>query len=113
MTGCCFCGFESKSRAVFLGLQDGRTRCKSGAACQRRMRAGTHLKRPVRLALEVAAQLDPDTRAAIANVKEAERVAREVRHAYYRMGLCVDCGVRGHSPGRPRCAACHAKRPRY
>jgi hypothetical protein len=61
----------------------------------------------VRLALEIAAQLDDDTRQAIANVKESERIAREVKRALYIHGLCTVCGVRPHSPGRPRCEACH------
>ena len=29
------------------------------------------------------------------------------RHDRYIRGLCIDCGKRRHSPGRPRCDACH------
>jgi hypothetical protein len=91
-------------------MGEDRLRCKSGAACQRRLRAGTHLKRPVRLALEIATQLDEDTRTAVANFKEVERIEREVRNTYYRHGLCTACGVMPHSPGRPRCEQCHRGR---
>ena len=105
---CRFCGFKSKSRAVFTAMEDGRHRCKSGAACQRRLRSGQHLERRIRLSLEkIATQADEDTRQAIENFKEAERVAREIRNALYRYGLCTACGIRPHSPGRPRCEACH------
>lgn len=29
------------------------------------------------------------------------------RHARYRAGLCTACGLKPHSPGRPRCVECH------
>lgn len=29
------------------------------------------------------------------------------RHALYRAGLCIKCGVVKHSAGRPRCNPCH------
>lgn len=32
---------------------------------------------------------------------------REERAARYRNGLCITCGEKRHSPGRPRCADCH------
>jgi hypothetical protein len=105
---CCFCGFEPKSKATLIPLSDGRLRCKSGAACQRRLRAGSHLKHPVRLRLEIPGEdIDDDTMRALANIREADRIAREQRRAYYIHGLCIVCGVRPHSPGRPRCEACH------
>lgn len=25
----------------------------------------------------------------------------------YIAGLCIDCGLHNHSPGRPRCENCH------
>lgn len=31
----------------------------------------------------------------------------ETRHARYRQGICVECGVQPHSAGRPRCNDCH------
>jgi hypothetical protein len=34
---------------------------------------------------------------------------RSGRNAAYRSGLCVDCRTARHSPGRPRCNACHAE----
>jgi hypothetical protein len=107
---CCFCGFKPKSKAALVAMADGRHRCKSGDACMRRLRAGKDLKGPVRLALETAAALDDDTRQAIANIREAERVAREIQRALYIHGLCITCGTRPHSPGRPRCEQCHRKR---
>jgi tRNA(Ile2) C34 agmatinyltransferase TiaS len=32
---------------------------------------------------------------------------RQVKDDRYRAGLCVDCGTRPYSAGRPRCEACH------
>lgn len=29
------------------------------------------------------------------------------RHTRYRAGLCVDCGLKPYSAGRPRCQKCH------
>lgn len=102
MTTCSFCGFTSKSRAVFVTMENDRIRCKSGTACQTRLRSGKCLKAPVRLKLESSPIHTAE--------EESARVTREIRHAYYRHGLCVDCGVLPYSPGRPRCEACHAKR---
>jgi tRNA(Ile2) C34 agmatinyltransferase TiaS len=33
----------------------------------------------------------------------------ETRHVRYRQSLCVDCGERRYSAGRPRCDECHHK----
>jgi len=100
---CKLCGFETKSRMV-----DGR--CKSTVACLRRLRAGHFLKRAVRLKLESSLPWDEDTLAAAENVREAARVAREIRKSLYIYGLCIGCGIRPHSPGRPRCEQCHRNR---
>jgi tRNA(Ile2) C34 agmatinyltransferase TiaS len=32
---------------------------------------------------------------------------KDVADARYRAGLCIDCGTRPHSAGRPRCKECH------
>lgn len=32
---------------------------------------------------------------------------RERRNERYRMGICISCGKRPHSAGRPRCGECH------
>lgn len=32
---------------------------------------------------------------------------RDERNARYRAGLCVTCGEKPYSAGRPRCASCH------
>lgn len=101
MTECCFCGFTTKSKAAMITIEGGRTRCKSGDACMRRLRAGTHLKRRVRLSLEA-----PDV--ATPPLVSADR-QRAQRHERYRKGMCVDCGTVRYSPGRPRCNACHEK----
>lgn len=39
---------------------------------------------------------------------ETRNTKRELEAARYRVGLCVDCGAKRHSAGRPRCEACHA-----
>lgn len=109
MSACYFCGFEPKSKAALIEMGNGELRCKSGTACHRRLRSGDYLRRRVRLALEVDSPLDPDTLWALANIREADRIGREIRKALYRNGLCVDCGVAAHSPGRPRCEPCHRK----
>jgi|GEM_PF-2641510 tRNA(Ile2) C34 agmatinyltransferase TiaS len=31
----------------------------------------------------------------------------ETRHERYRRGVCITCGEREHSAGRPRCDSCH------
>jgi hypothetical protein len=53
----------------------------------------------VRLVLENPPVHTPET--------EERRVEREIRAACYQHGLCTDCGIRPHSPGRPRCSVCH------
>lgn len=91
MTGekCWRCGNDGK-RVVKI---DGR--CKSEAACSKRLRE--------RVGIRVVLANPPTATA----VDEAARVAREVRNAYYRYGLCTACGVVPHSAGRPRCNECH------
>lgn len=34
-------------------------------------------------------------------------VTRDERYERYRQGICVDCGGKPHSAGRPRCNQCH------
>ena len=101
MTECYYCGFTTKSKAAMIELESGLTRCKSGDACMRRLRSGEHLKRRVRLTLEAPDVLEPP-------LVSADRVRAE-RNERYRKGICVDCGERKHSPGRPRCDWCHEK----
>lgn len=38
--------------------------------------------------------------------------SREERYDRYRAGLCVDCGQKPYSAGRPRCEECHRKHVR-
>lgn len=33
---------------------------------------------------------------------------RETRRQRYIQGICITCGAKPHSPGRPRCNDCHA-----
>ena len=94
MRRCRRCGCDNPRVKIIDGL------CLSETSCTKRLRERVG----VRLVLE-----NPPVLAA---EEEQDRVAREIRHAYYRFGLCVDCGVLPHSPGRPRCEACHEKRPR-
>jgi CDGSH-type Zn-finger protein len=96
-----FC--EASSKRVKRGvLPDGRIRCLSLPGCVKRM----HARVGVRVVLEQdERELDLDEAAKA----EAEAQAREVKHARYRAGICIDCGTRGHSPGRPRCDGCHEK----
>jgi hypothetical protein len=101
VTECYYCGFTTKSRAAMVTLESGLTRCKSGDACMRRLRAGTHLKRRVRLTLEAPDVASPP-------LVSADRIKAE-KHERYRRGICIDCGACPHSAGRPRCNGCHAK----
>lgn len=34
--------------------------------------------------------------------------ATDEQNARYRRGICVDCGEKPYSAGRPRCNDCHA-----
>lgn len=70
--------------------------CVSTAQCSKRRMARVG----VRLALENPPTPEPKD--------EQADVARATRRALYRYGLCTDCGLRPHSPGRPRCEYCHA-----
>ena len=97
---CSFC--EASSKRVKRGvLADGRIRCLSLPGCVKRM----HARVGVRVVLERdERELDLDE---VAKAK-AEAEVRELKHSRYRQGICIDCGERKHSPGRPRCNGCHA-----
>jgi hypothetical protein len=75
-------------------------RCVSTAQCTKRLRArGEDGRVRVRVMLENPPVHKPTVLS----------VAKELRNAYYRYGLCVDCGVVRHSAGRIRCDPCHKK----
>ena len=42
------------------------------------------------------------------NRRMMPKPATPEQNAAYRAGICVDCGERSHSAGRPRCEDCHA-----
>jgi hypothetical protein len=92
---CQRCGCTSPRVKMENGL------CASGVQCTKRLRA--------RVGVRVVLQGSPLPTHEPERTEQL-RIAREVRATYYRLGLCVDCGIVGHSPGRPRCEACHAQR---
>ena len=89
---CRRCGCDSPRVKYVDGV------CVSVKPCTKRLRARVGVK----LVLENPPTPTTET--------EQARIARETQRAYYVHGLCVDCGVRHHSPGRPRCEACHVSR---
>lgn len=91
---CQRCGADSKR----IKYADGR--CVSEAGCTKRLRErGADGTVRVRVVLE-----NPPARS---TVDQAARLEKEIRNVRYCYGLCVDCGLRGHSAGRTRCEACH------
>ena len=88
---CVRCGCESPRVKMLHGVL-----CVSRAACDKRRRERVG----VTLALENPPIHTPET--------DERRVERATRAALYKFGLCVDCGLVPHSPGRPRCETCHA-----
>jgi hypothetical protein len=86
---CKRCGCESPRVKQVDGV------CKSTAACTKRLQERVG----VRLVLENPPLRKPENQQA--------QIDAEIRHALYRHGLCIVCGTRPHSPGRPRCEACH------
>lgn len=39
--------------------------------------------------------------------------ASEEQSARYIKGICIDCGVKPYSAGRPRCDECHGKHAKW
>lgn len=69
--------------------------CVSIIQCTKRLRTRTNVW---------VVLLNPPVRTPI------DEQAKAIRNAYYRYGLCTECGTRPHSAGRPRCESCHRKR---
>jgi tRNA(Ile2) C34 agmatinyltransferase TiaS len=42
-------------------------------------------------------------------VATAHRTSGTIAAERYRRGVCIDCGTKRHSAGRPRCNRCHAR----
>lgn len=91
MTTCARCGNDSTR----VKKQD--DHCVSVNPCTKRLRERVG----IRVELENPPVHTPEG--------EQARIAREVRYAYYRHGLCSTCGIKPHAPGRIRCDQCHDK----